>query len=198
MERHKFNTRNQKAGEAIESYVSDLRIKAKSSNLGELYEELIRDRLVCGINNDHLRKVLLRDSDLTLAKAISICQIHKVTEMHNKTLASPQQSATNVDVVQPRFMRKPGQKINMKSQSDTNTRNIVNCYNCGGGHAAKKDKCPAFGQQCHSCKKWNHFKKCCQMSNKQQQQTYSRQRTRRAIHQLEPDQADNADDTFLC
>ena len=153
MERHKFNTRNQKAGEAIESYVSDLRIKAKSCNLGELYGELIRDRLVCGIKNDHLRKVLLRDSDLTLAKAISICQIHEVTEMHNKTLASPQKSATNVDAVQPRFMRKPRQEMKMKSQSDTNTRTIVNCYNCGGCHAAKKDKFPAFGQQCHACKK---------------------------------------------
>lgn len=67
MKRHKFNTRNQRAGEEIESYVSDLRIKAKSCNFGDLYEEFIRDRLVCGINNDNLRKVLLRDSDLTLA-----------------------------------------------------------------------------------------------------------------------------------
>lgn len=77
MERHKFNTRNQKVGETIESYVSNLRIKAKSCNFGELCEELVRDRLVCGINNDHLRKVLLRDSDLTLAKAISVCQTEK-------------------------------------------------------------------------------------------------------------------------
>lgn len=58
MERHKFNTWNQRAGVTIESYVSDLRIKAKSCNFGGLYEELIRDRLVCGINNDNLRKVL--------------------------------------------------------------------------------------------------------------------------------------------
>lgn len=72
MERHKFNTRNQSAGETIESYVSDLRIKAKSCKFGDLYEELSRDRLVCGINNDNLRKVLLRDSDLSLAKTINI------------------------------------------------------------------------------------------------------------------------------
>lgn len=165
MERHKFNTRNQKAGETIQSYVSDLRIKAKSCNFGELYEELI-------INNDHLRKVLLSDSDLTLAKAISICQIHEVTEVHNTTLASPQHSTANVDAVQPRFMKKPKQGMEMKSHSEINTQDIVNCYNCGGGHAAKKDKCPAFGQQCHVCKQWNHFKKCC----KSRQQTYSRQR----------------------
>lgn len=61
MERHKFNTRNQNVSEPIESYVSALRIKAKSCKFGNLYEELIRDRLVCGISNDNLRKVLLRD-----------------------------------------------------------------------------------------------------------------------------------------
>ena len=110
MERHKFNTRNQKAGETIESYVSDLKIKARSCNFGELCEELIRDRLVCGINNDHLRKTLLRDSGLTLAKAISVCQIHEVTEEHNKTLLTPNSSVTHVDAVQNKYARRESNK----------------------------------------------------------------------------------------
>uniref|UniRef100_A0A669EUY2 Gypsy retrotransposon integrase-like protein 1 n=1 Tax=Oreochromis niloticus TaxID=8128 RepID=A0A669EUY2_ORENI len=193
MERHKFNTRNQRTGETVESYVSDLRIKAKSCRFGDLSEELIRDRLVCGINNDNLRKVLLRDSDLTLAKAISVCQIHEMTEEHNKTLAFPQQSATNVDVLQPKFTRKHrGDKIN--NQGDrSETQHITNCTNCGGAHAAKKSKCPAFGQQCHACKKWNHFKKRCRAI----QRTQNVARHRKSVHHVEPDQADDSgDDTF--
>ncbi len=67
MERHSFNTRNQKPGETIEAYVSTLRNKAKTCNFGALTDELIRDRLVCGIDNDSVRRVLLRESDLTLA-----------------------------------------------------------------------------------------------------------------------------------
>lgn len=70
MERHSFNTRNQKPGETIEAYVSTLRNKAKTCNFGALTDELIRDRLVCGIDNDSVRRVLLRESDLTLTKAI--------------------------------------------------------------------------------------------------------------------------------
>ena len=194
MERHKFNTRNQKAGETIESYVSDLRIRAKSCNFGDLYQELIRDRLVCGINNDNMRKVLLRDSDLTLAKAISICQIHEVTEEHNKTLACPQSYATKVDAVHAKFVRRQTHDSRIKNHAEkTGTPYIANCNNCGGSHPAMKDRCPAFGQQCHTCKKWNHFKKCC----KSTQQTYNWQKPRRTVHQLLPDLADNTtDETF--
>lgn len=77
VERHKFNTRFQNQGEPFESYVTDLRIKSKSCNFGTLQDELIRDRLVCGITDDNLRKIMLRDSELTLAKAISVCQIYE-------------------------------------------------------------------------------------------------------------------------
>lgn len=100
MERHKFNSRNQKPGETIEAYVSDLRNKAQSCRFGDLQEELIRDRLVCGILNDGMRKLLLRYNELTLGKAIEICQIHELTDQHTKTLAGPKHNLTNLDSVQ--------------------------------------------------------------------------------------------------
>ncbi len=99
MERHSFNTRNQKPGETIEAYVSTLRNKAKTCNFGALTDELIRDRLVCGIDNDSVRRGLLRESDLTLAKAIKICQISELTEQHTKVLAAPRNGPTSVDTV---------------------------------------------------------------------------------------------------
>ncbi len=99
MERHSFNTRNQKPGETIEAYVSTLRNKAKTCIFGALTDELIRDRLVCGIDNDSVRRGLLRESDLTLAKAIKICQISELTEQHTKVLAAPRNGPTSVDTV---------------------------------------------------------------------------------------------------
>ena len=85
MERLKFHTRIQKQGESIDSFTSDLRIKAKCCHFGELTDELICDRIVCGVTSDTLRKALLRDSELTLAKALSICQIHEMTQESSKT-----------------------------------------------------------------------------------------------------------------
>lgn len=74
-----FHSQNQKQGETIESFISDLKIKAKNCQFGDLTDELICDRI------DNKRKTLLRDNDLTLSKAISVCRIHKTTEENTKT-----------------------------------------------------------------------------------------------------------------
>jgi len=76
IERYNFNKRDQRPGESFQAYVAELRNKASSCQYGELKEEFIRDRLVCGIRKDGVRKLLLREPDLTLPKAIGICQIH--------------------------------------------------------------------------------------------------------------------------
>lgn len=62
MERHNFNTRHQKPDETIEAYVSTLRNQAKNCNFGVLENELIRDRLVCGISSDSVRRALLKET----------------------------------------------------------------------------------------------------------------------------------------
>ncbi len=45
MEKHKFHLRNQKQGESIESFISDLKIKAKSCHFEELTDKLICENL---------------------------------------------------------------------------------------------------------------------------------------------------------
>lgn len=195
MERHKFFTRSQNQGEPIESYVTDLRIKAKTCNFGTLQEELIKDRLVCGIKDDNLRKILLRDSGLTLPKAVSVCHIYDQTEHHTKTLSSPH-APTSVDSLQYKSGRKQRFEPRQRPQTGRNTQFIASCNNCGGSHDAKRDNCLAFGQQCNACKKWNHYKKCCRSS-----QRYSRTHSsRESVHQLEMNQATGgtSDDESFC
>uniref|UniRef100_A0AAV2LFE8 Polyprotein n=1 Tax=Knipowitschia caucasica TaxID=637954 RepID=A0AAV2LFE8_KNICA len=195
VERHKFNARFQNQGETFESYVTDLKIKAKSCNFGPLQDELIRDRLVCGINDDNLRKIMLRDSELTLAKAISVCQIYEQTEQHTRVLSTPH-TPTSVDSLQYKCGRKQRFEPRQRAQTGRNGQPIVNCNNCGGSHDAKKESCPAFGQQCHACKKWNHYKKCCRSV-----QRYPRmQGSRESVHHLELNQAtgSTAEDDSFC
>ena len=195
MERHKFFTRSQNQGEPIESYVTDLRIKAKPCNFGTLQEELIKDRLVCGIIDDNLRKILLRDSGLTLARAVSVCQIYEQTETHTRTLSSPH-APTSVDSLQYKGRQKQRFEPRQRPQTGRNAQPIASCNNCGGNHDAKRDSCPAFGQQCHACKKWNHYKKCCRSA-----QRYSRtQSSRDSVHHLELNQATGgaSDDESFC
>ena len=57
-------------------------------------DELICDRIMCGVTCDTFRKALLRDSELTLTKAMSICRIHEMTEESRKTLATQSNAAS--------------------------------------------------------------------------------------------------------
>ena len=87
-ERHKFNTRNQQVGETIDQYVTDLKTKAQTCEFANLKESLIRDRIVCGIICDRTRARLLKDSELTLQKALDICRANEATASQLKTLSS--------------------------------------------------------------------------------------------------------------
>ena len=62
--------------------------------------------------------------------------------------------------------RKPGRK------PDTKTRN-KNCQRCGSSH--ERGKCPAYGKECHICKKMNHFASKCRY-------------VRSTVHSLENDE----------
>ena len=78
-ERHVFNTRNQQPSETIDQYITDLKTKAKSCEFGVLTDSLIKGRIVCGITDDQTRSRLLREPDLTLQKALDICQANEAT-----------------------------------------------------------------------------------------------------------------------
>lgn len=67
--RHVFFTRVQGPNETIDAYVSDLKNKAKDCEFAQLTDDLIKDCVVCGINNDTVRARLLRETDLNLAKS---------------------------------------------------------------------------------------------------------------------------------
>lgn len=61
--------RSQAAGESFEQFIRDVNTQARSHNFGALAEFMIRDQIVIGISNDSLRVNLLRENQLTLAKA---------------------------------------------------------------------------------------------------------------------------------
>ncbi|EFA12511.1 hypothetical protein TcasGA2_TC004209 [Tribolium castaneum] len=74
VERHKFNSRVQMANENFDSFLGDLRKIAANCEYGDLKDDLIKDRIVCAINDKRVKDRLLRETDLNLEKAISICK----------------------------------------------------------------------------------------------------------------------------
>ena len=69
--RHRFNTHSQRPNESFSSYFVDWRNQAESCEFGDKMTKFIRDRIVCGIHS--VRRLLLREPELTLDKTYELC-----------------------------------------------------------------------------------------------------------------------------
>ena len=82
--RFKFFNVKQQENQPVDDFVNELRTKARECGFVELTESLIRDRIVCGINNLKLQERLPQEPDLTLDRAILLCKADEDTR--NKQL----------------------------------------------------------------------------------------------------------------
>ncbi|XP_071651744.1 uncharacterized protein [Temnothorax longispinosus] len=174
VESHKFNTRTQGAGEDMDSFVADLRRLAANCEFGALKEQLIKDRIVCGVRDSKVRDRLLREKDLNLTKAIDICRaaeqadlqikqlcegttkldVHGVKQQSNETKKAGKKTKPNVNQG-VRHKKRGGMQTNgQRDYREASQRN--DCHRCGYKHGYK---CPAWGKTCMKCKKVNHFAK---------------------------------------
>ena len=72
--RFKFHSRCRQPGKSIAVFVSQLRSLSENCGFGDTLEDMLQDRLVCGIRDDAIQKRLLAEHDLNFAKAIQIAQ----------------------------------------------------------------------------------------------------------------------------
>ena len=71
VQRFKFNTRFRQPVESISTYVSQLRSLAEFCNFRAALD-MLRDRLVCGINDSQIQRRLLLEKKLTFENALSL------------------------------------------------------------------------------------------------------------------------------
>ena len=90
-ERYKFNNRSQEQTESIDTYVTALQALAETCKFGTLKDHLIRDRIVCGVRENAVRRKLLQESGLTLSKCVDICRAVEATSAQLKEMAPSQQ-----------------------------------------------------------------------------------------------------------
>lgn len=176
--RYKFNTRSRKPGESVQDFIAAIRTLAKDCKFGTTLNEMLRDRIVCGINDPRIQKNLLATAEdkLDLQKSIDLAQSMELAYEQSKVLQS-QTTSHNVDSLRPssqykgqRYSNKPQKGKGARPKDSRNSRPNVStstthasssaqCGNCGTRHPAHR--CPANGKECLNCKKMNHFAKYC-------------------------------------
>ena len=177
-ERYVFNTRNQEEGESIDTYNTALRTLAQTCNFGDLKDELIRDRIVCGIRENTVRKRLLQESGLTLKKCMDIARGAESAAAKVKAMGNEEQIH---GVKQKKFQPKP-------KRGQSRSRKFIDCHYCGQRHEQDRNKCDAYGKTCERCGLKNHVASTCRTSDA---------RLKKTIHQLDEQEYEWSDEDIL-
>ena len=69
VERFRFNTRNRQQGESVATFIAELRHLTRYCDFDASLNDMLHDRLVCGIENGHIQRRLLAEPALNLDKA---------------------------------------------------------------------------------------------------------------------------------
>ena len=72
MERYKFNKRDRQPGESIPFYVTELKRLSEHCDFGVTLEDMIRDRLLCGVRSPKIQQRLLAETELSFDRALKI------------------------------------------------------------------------------------------------------------------------------
>ena len=147
MQRFKFNSRVRGEGESIADFAAALRQLLEYCAFGDTLQDVLRDRLVCGVKDERIQRRLLGEVELTFARAF---QIALAVESVNKHAIELQSS---VPTTVPPVINAVGSRPKDKAKK------VIECYRCGGNHYASS--CRFKGAICSQCGKRGHLAKVC-------------------------------------
>lgn len=95
-DRSKFHTRKQEENEPVENFITYLHALAKYCNFGALHDEMIRDRIVVGVQDRKLSEKMQLDAKLTFESATAMARQSETVKNQQDAL----HGADNVNRVQ--------------------------------------------------------------------------------------------------
>ena len=156
VERHKFNMRTQQARETFNQYLTDIRKLAQNCEFGNMKN----DQIICGIRDNKVRDRLLREQDLTITKAITVCKAAEETDTHMRELyRKGQEAEVNAVEKKDHSNQQGGERYKGQRRFSEGQILIALPTVIGADSTTKKGKCPAHDKICKLCKKYNHCKK---------------------------------------
>ena len=146
-ERYKFYEAKQEKGESLSQYIARLRKLAERCNFGAFLEDALRDKYVCGLESNSIRKMLLAKKKLTLRDAVE--------KSLSCELAAEEDSVITKDVKE-----ETNYTIDYKSRSEKRR-----CYRCdSSSHLA--NQCRFKEKICNHCKIKGHIAAACRTLKK--------------------------------
>ena len=193
VQRFKFNSRKQVEGEAVSEYVADLRRIAEFCDYGDKLEEMLRDRIVCGIGDIRTQRRLLSQADLDFKTALKTAQAMETAAKHSQDL----QQAVKTNV---------GENVNKLAPAPRNFKKPYNfnelrgrCYRCGA-REHRAHECKHSETVCYNCNMKGHMSSVCQKPRQQgksgnQSNSWEMKQSNKPGHRTNELGADNPQET---
>ena len=160
-------------GEPIDNFVKRLKTQAAKCEFGNMKDRMLLCRIVFGLSDPKLKERLLRDSEMTLSKALD--DIHAAEMTKKQLVRISDGDKSSIDAVgQTKFpagrsLQQGHTSDRPKPTSDAKRSDVINCQYCSYNHP--KGHCPAYGKACKKCGKMNHFEKVCKSAKVQAVET---------------------------
>ncbi|KAM3613346.1 uncharacterized protein V6R79_024529 [Siganus canaliculatus] len=124
VQRFKFHSHFRRQGQSVANFVAELRQLSEHCDFGPVLDDMLHDRLVCGINNDATQRRLLGEAPpLTFKKALEISQGMEMAANNAKDIQKGHGGAQAAVVHQ------------VKGETVKHAKR-VECFRCGGAHYA--------------------------------------------------------------
>ena len=136
VQRFQFNGHNRCTGESVAAYVAELRQFAEHCQYATTLNNMLRDSLVCGVEDSRIQRRLLAEPELTFDKAFEIAMASESAEKNVKDLQSP---------------------VPVNKLKTHGTQNP--CYQCGEKHKAAD--CCFKTAECRKCGRKGHIARVC-------------------------------------
>ena len=151
MECFRFNSQIRKSGESISVFMADLRRIAANCAFEDRLEDMLRDRLVCGVNDTQIQRRLLAEPRLTLDTALGLAQaIEAAAKDSSDVQRVTQTQAIPFHINIFRHSRGPKPQPTVSDQT---------CQRCGGSHSPVTCRFKNFTYR--YCHKKGHLEKVC-------------------------------------
>ena len=140
-----FNSRFQKETETVGQFVAELRRLSEYCEFGGSLDEMLRDRLVCGLRDVRIQRRLFAEPKLTFTKAFELAQAAELAEKSSQDIS---RAGTSVNALEPR-----------RATADQTADHPTPCFRCEGRHSASK--CRFRSVECHKCSEKGHLARTC-------------------------------------
>ena len=164
-----FYSRDRRPEESVSTFVAELLALAVHCNFGASLDKMLRDCLVGGINNIHIRRRLLQEKT---AQALEVADKDERKLVANTSAEPVQRLQDSKSRSAPRAARKD---------------DALECYRCGKQNH-KASNCRFKSVRCHNCGKIGHLKAVSQQSAKRDRREQVKQISEEQKEDSKPDE----------